>query len=161
MDTPQFPPLPDAPVPSAPGAAPTGQAVDAVKLPAIFLIIFGALDVAVSLFALIQNLIGASQPEVQEMLNRQGGGPEAERIIQFATKATLGLSVLWVIAGAIVIFGAVQMMRLRSFGLALAAAIIAVIPCFGSYPCCLVLGIPLGVWALVVLNKPEVKGSFS
>ena len=31
------------------------------------------------------------------------------------------------------------------------------VPCIS--PCCLV-GLPIGIWALVVLNKPEVKGSF-
>jgi hypothetical protein len=31
------------------------------------------------------------------------------------------------------------------------------VPCIS--PCCLV-GLPIGIWALVVLNKPEVKSSF-
>jgi hypothetical protein len=39
----------------------------------------------------------------------------------------------------------------------MAASIIAIIPCFG--PCCC-LGIPVGIWALVVINKPEVKSAF-
>jgi hypothetical protein len=39
----------------------------------------------------------------------------------------------------------------------LAAAIVALIPCFS--PCCLI-GLPIGIWALVVLSKPEVKSQF-
>jgi hypothetical protein len=49
------------------------------------------------------------------------------------------------------------MQQLTSHGLAMAAAIIAMIPCFS--PCC-VLGLPFGIWALVVLSKPEVKSQF-
>jgi hypothetical protein len=37
------------------------------------------------------------------------------------------------------------------------AAILALVPC--TSPCCLA-GIPAGIWALVVLAKPEVKAGF-
>jgi hypothetical protein len=37
------------------------------------------------------------------------------------------------------------------------ACILAMIPCSA---CCL-LGIPLGIWGLVVINNPEVRGAFS
>ena len=36
------------------------------------------------------------------------------------------------------------------------AAIIAMIPCHG----CCILGLPFGIWALVVLSAPEVKAAF-
>jgi hypothetical protein len=49
------------------------------------------------------------------------------------------------------------MKKLESYGLAMAASIIAMIPCVS--PCCL-LGLPIGIWALVVLMKPEVKSAF-
>jgi hypothetical protein len=55
-----------------------------------------------------------------------------------------------------VLFGALKMLRLQSYGLAIAAAIIAMLPC----QCCCVLGLPFGIWVLVVLNKPEVKSQF-
>jgi hypothetical protein len=49
------------------------------------------------------------------------------------------------------------MQKLSSYGLSLTTAIVVLIPCFS--PCCL-LGLPIGIWALVVLNKPEVKSQF-
>lgn len=55
-----------------------------------------------------------------------------------------------------VVFGAIKMMRLQSFGLAMAACIIALLPC----QCCCLFGLPFGIWGLVVLNKPEVKSQF-
>jgi hypothetical protein len=49
------------------------------------------------------------------------------------------------------------MMKLRSRGLALTASILAMIP-FTS-PCCL-LGLPVGIWSMLVLSKPEVSAAF-
>jgi len=57
-----------------------------------------------------------------------------------------------------VLFGALQMMKAKSWVLALIASILAMIPCVS--PCCL-LGLPFGIWAVVVLVKPEVKQAFS
>ena len=37
------------------------------------------------------------------------------------------------------------------------ASILAMIPCLS--PCCLI-GLPIGIWALVILMKPEVKAAF-
>jgi predicted Zn finger-like uncharacterized protein len=53
--------------------------------------------------------------------------------------------------------GAIKMKRLQSFGLAMTACILAMIPC----NCCFILGIPFGIWGLVILNKPAVKEAFS
>ena len=62
----------------------------------------------------------------------------------------LALGVLLLAAGA-------KMKNLENYGLCTAASIIAMIPCFS--PCCL-LGLPIGIWALVVLNDPYVRSSF-
>lgn len=50
------------------------------------------------------------------------------------------------------------MKQLQKWTLAVTASILAMIPCLG--PCCLI-GIPIGIWALVVLFKPEVKSAFT
>jgi hypothetical protein len=54
------------------------------------------------------------------------------------------------------IFGAVQMMRLRSMGAAKTAAILSIFPCslFGIF------GVAIGIWALVVLQQPQTKRMF-
>jgi len=62
-----------------------------------------------------------------------------------------------VVANVVVLAGAIQMTRLRSFGLARTAAILAIIPCIGP---CYLLGIPFGIWALVVLHDPAIRHSF-
>jgi hypothetical protein len=67
-----------------------------------------------------------------------------------------GTGVVTVIYNSIILYGAVRMKNLRSFGLAMAACIMAIVPCFD----CWLLSIPFGIWALVVLQKPEVKDAF-
>jgi hypothetical protein len=62
-----------------------------------------------------------------------------------------------VMCNVVVLVGAVQMLQLRMRPLVLAACCIAIVPCCGP---CLVLGIPFGVWGLVVLRDPEVRASF-
>jgi hypothetical protein len=56
----------------------------------------------------------------------------------------------------VLIVGGWQMMRLRWYGLAIIAAIVALLPCSVSW----LIGLPIGIWALVVLNKPEVREAF-
>src|SRR5262249_424569 len=72
---------------------------------------------------------------------------------------TMGMvmSGIGILTSVIIFVGALKMKKLESFGFAMAASIIAMIPCVS--PCCL-LGIRIGIWALVVLSKPEVKGAF-
>jgi hypothetical protein len=66
-------------------------------------------------------------------------------------------SLIGLVVGVVILLGALKMKKLESYSFAMAAAIIAMVPCIS--PCCLV-GLPIGIWALVVLNKPEVKSQF-
>ena len=61
------------------------------------------------------------------------------------------------VVAIVVITGALKMKRLQSYPFAMIASIIAMIPCIS--PCCL-LGLPFGIWALVVLSDPQVKAAF-
>jgi hypothetical protein len=63
---------------------------------------------------------------------------------------------LGIILGAFIILGAVQMLRLRSHGLATTAAVLALLPCGPAW----LVGLPVGLWALLVLSTPEVKAAF-
>ncbi|MGH9882007.1 MAG: hypothetical protein ACRD6N_11280, partial [Pyrinomonadaceae bacterium] len=60
-------------------------------------------------------------------------------------------------ASPIIIFGGIQMLRARRYSIALVAAILALIPL--SSVCC-IPGIPIGIWALIVLRQPEVMAAF-
>ena len=88
-----------------------------------------------------------------------GIDPEIARLIQMVSYGPVGITikVIGLAISALILFGAIGMQKLTGHGLALTAAIVAMIPCFS--PCC-VLGLPFGIWALVVLNRPEVKSQF-
>ncbi len=57
--------------------------------------------------------------------------------------------------GALIIWGAKRMMHLRSNGLCVAASILAMI-----IPPGFLLGLPFGIWSLIVLSKKEVREAF-
>ncbi len=65
--------------------------------------------------------------------------------------------IIGVVVAALIIFASLKMKKLENYNLAMAASIIAMIPILSS--CCLI-GLPAGIWALVVLRKPEVKSAF-
>jgi predicted Zn finger-like uncharacterized protein len=58
---------------------------------------------------------------------------------------------------AVIIFASIQMLNMRMWGFALAGAIMSMINCV-NLCCC--LGLPFGIWALVVLLDQEVKSAF-
>jgi predicted PurR-regulated permease PerM len=70
----------------------------------------------------------------------------------------IALGIVACMVGVVIIVGAMKMKNLRSYSLAMAAAILAMIPCIS--PCCL-LGLPFGIWAIVVLVDPHVKAAFT
>lgn len=58
---------------------------------------------------------------------------------------------------AVILMGALRMRELRSRSLSMTACVLTVIPCLG--PCCLI-GIPVGIWGIMVLNDPQVRTAF-
>ena len=61
-----------------------------------------------------------------------------------------------VVLGPLIIIGAVNMLNLRSHAWATAAAVLAMLPFSVAW----LIGLPIGIWALVVLGNPEVKAAF-
>jgi hypothetical protein len=155
--TPSPPPPTTAFAPQAAGVSAGREvAVQAVKGPAIGLMvtaIFGLIAVA---FGLVMNLLVLSgtapwrqqigDPQMQKFLNLFGGGGLG--IIQ---------NIIGGIVGIVVLMGASKMQRLQNYPFVFTASILAMVPCVS--PCCM-LGLPFGIWALVILNKPEVKAAF-
>lgn len=146
------------PNPAAPPAgAPLGgaNAQDALNIPSILLIIAGALG---ALFALL-GMVSAGTGSMNSMLQ---GDPQLARQLGPLLKASMGpmavvLGLLRLAMSGVITFGAIKMRSLQGYGLSMAAAIISIIPCNAC--CCITL--PVGIWALVILMKPEVKASFT
>jgi hypothetical protein len=67
-------------------------------------------------------------------------------------------AVFLIAVSGFVIFAALRMMKLKSWPLALTASILVMIPCFSGYAC--LLGVPIGIWAIVVLVNAETRAAF-
>lgn len=137
--------------PDTPAGSPS-EAAEAVKLPAIGLMVAAGIGLPLQALSLVMNLMGtginaaAAQDGPEAMANMLGG--------------TVGIvsNGVAIILAVVVFMGALKMKNLESHGFAMAAAILAAIPCLS--PCC-IIGLPVGIWAVVVLLKPEVKSAFS
>jgi len=78
-------------------------------------------------------------------------------LMAFMGPPAIAFIAIGVIMSIVVLVGAIKMKGLENYGLALTASILALIPC--TSPCCF-LGLPFGIWALVVLSDPVVKAAF-
>jgi hypothetical protein len=154
------------------GGGPVDAAMRAkVTPPAIGLIVVGVLNVLFSLYGVLMSVLfmagvidpTAAQREQFQELAAQGEqqAQMAEMFMQFSalTQGPLGLvtNLLAFAVGGLIVFGAMKMKNLESYGLALTSAILAMIPCLSA---CCIIGLPIGVWALVVLMDSNVKNSF-
>ena len=123
-----------------------------VQAPAIALIVFGVLSLFASIYSVVNALINLpptvppNTPEFMAEMMKSTVGPVAA-IIQG----------VFVIVALFILLGGIQMLRLKARGLAIAASIISMIS-IGS--CCCVLGLPIGIWSLVILLMGDVKQAF-
>jgi len=147
-------PLSSTPVaaPSKPAAAKKGpdpQAGNRVAGPAISLCAIGVLNVVYQIFNVLSVLLklgrGVDASEYSGLAYYIGARPS----IVFSM-LTVGISVAIVLC-------AIKMKNLESYAMALLGSFLVLIPCF--FPC-FVLGLPLGIWSLAVLNEPGVKAAF-
>ena len=128
------------------------KARERVLLPAIFLMISGGLGFAYAVFnaAVFFSGMNENQPNpfIKEdpNLKNQPGYKAVQYTVVVGT----------VIGSAIVFFGGLQMKNLKNRGFVMFSSILAMTPC----NCCCILGLPFGIWALVVLNDEAVKRSF-
>jgi hypothetical protein len=142
------------------------RARDTVAAPAIALMALGLFAAFTSLglsgYALV-NVMTNEMPEPPPP--EPGMTPQEARMsrrgFDVGTKIGMGgcvaVPALMALPGVLIALGANQMRTLGSYGFAMTAAFLAVLPC---QPCC-VLGLPFGVWALVTLNDEEIKDAFA
>ena len=144
----------------APGRLTGGEERDAalqkVKGPAIALIITASLGVAYYAFSGVFTLVTGGAMFQHQM--PPDVPPEMRAFIEGMQGPLAGAVSLAIAAlNGFVLFGAIKLLRLHNRTVATVAAVAAMLPC----QCCCVFGLPFGIWALTVLNKPEVKSQFT
>ncbi|MFZ0827086.1 MAG: DUF4339 domain-containing protein [Verrucomicrobiia bacterium] len=136
-------------------SAERSAALKLVKGPAVALIITASLGIAYYTFSGLLTLFTGGTMFRHEM--PPNIPPQMQAFIQGMQGPLAGVINLAVAAlNGFVLFGAIKLLRLQNHGVATVAVVAAMLPC----SCCCLLGLPLGIWALVVLNKPEVKSQF-
>lgn len=123
-----------------------------LQLPAIGLIVVGALNLLSGLVLILGRLVSivkGRDPVITDEDRRLG--------YMFAIIFFPIVSLISIAASPIIIFGGIQMLRARRYSIALWAAVLALIPL--TSVCC-IPGIPIGIWALIVLRNPEVRAAF-
>jgi hypothetical protein len=76
---------------------------------------------------------------------------------EFFYNTQLGLSLIFLFICTGILIGAGQMLRLRHYRMAVLASVLAM---FNFQSCCCLLGLPIGIWSLSVLLRPEVRRVF-
>jgi hypothetical protein len=140
-------------------------ALQRIKAPAVALMVASILNIILAVWSLMQLIF--STPDLQQINSQlaQLNNPQIEQFTQKVLHVMYGplgiVNVLVELAISVLIFvGAKKMKSLQSYEFSLAAATLSMVPCLT--PCCgYVLGLAFGIWALVVLRKPEVKSHFS
>jgi hypothetical protein len=184
---PQQPPDGTAPIPVHTGdTRPPDQAArERAMLPGVFLIVLGVLNALMLLLAAFNlvTLLMVSDEVLEEVNNKQvdqvleslkkANAPPAwielaVWLLPKADGATLkrqhytsnGIqAVVTALGSLLLILGGLRMTQLRSYALAMSAAIFAAIPCL-SVPGCCCIGQVVGIWAFIVLLGTEVRAAF-
>jgi len=128
-------------------------ALERVKWPAMILMGLAPLGI---LFALVDGVFRIFNAQNFEMLG-PNPGPGVKEGFLVGQYGGMAVDLLALGLQAFVIYGAYNMLTLKSRSLAYTANIISLIPCLSA---CCVLGIPFGIWGLVVMNDSAVKQHF-
>ncbi len=120
-----------------------------VRWPAIGLLVVALLDFLPALIPFVCGLFEACEhfPRVDWDDRQAGEFFMASLVALVVHLPTIGLLML----------ASRKMRRLRLRGLALTASVVAIIPCHAGF----VLGIPIGIWSLIVLTRRDVAATFS
>jgi hypothetical protein len=138
----------------------------AVRTPALLLILTGILTLLGSVISLVAVLMLPDYIEkqihaIQQNPNLTQEQKDAQVEIYTNLKQSiehpinLPLQVVDVFLAILILVGGIQLWNLSGIALPVTASILAMIPCISG--CCCLLGLPAGIWALVVLSRPEVK----
>ncbi len=123
-----------------------------VMPPAICLLLVGSLGLAASILNIVLAVAfeapaaDPNAPPFMQGFQRGGFGP-------VATIVHSGFLLL----NLLIVFGGVQMLRHKNRTLAIAASVLAMMN-FGT--CCCLLGLPVGIWSLVILLREDVTKAF-
>ena len=141
-DNPFLPPASAAPVQQSEG--------NPLQVPAIILLVMSSLMLIYGLFNIFVGL-ATGPPAVDPNV------PNAQAVAMGQKIGFYGAVFLIPVINLLALLGSIAMLRLRQWPLAMAGAIVSLVPICGP---CFILGIPIGIWCLILLNRKEVIDRF-
>jgi predicted Zn finger-like uncharacterized protein len=131
------------------------EAEAAVAAPALCLMVLGALNIPTAVaYAIFRFVI--NKPDAGRAYPPGQAPPGYEAGWMIGTAFAFVIVPLSIILGIVLLIGGLKMKKLQSFGLAMTASVLAMLPIH----CCCLLGLPFGIWGLIALNKPQVQNAF-
>jgi hypothetical protein len=139
----------------------TSNAAAKTNVPGILLLVTGVLNILGALYYMVNGFVTLANPEAAMQMAKsinpnQPADPGMYRGIAIGY---IALGIVALLCAVVMIIGGLKMRALTAHGLALFAAVLALVPCISPTACC-ALGVVSGIWALVVLANPEVKSAF-
>ena len=136
---------PVSPVDSKPAVMSQGM----ITAPAVGLLVAGILK----LFSALTMLLLFATPD-NDLLNSIFSHMGVFSPLHWNTFIGSNAVLFRLIPALVIIFGAIEMMKVRGYAWAMAAAIVAIVSCS-------LVGFPMGVWALIVLARPDAREAFA
>lgn len=125
-----------------------------VSGPSIGLLVTGIIGGVFSVIGLFMSFLGTS---LSSLLADRFDEFDERYVEIYEGAAGIASAFIGILVAALIIYAALKMKELNQYGLCVAASILAMIPCIS--PCC-IIGLPIGIWCLIVLTKPEIKTAF-
>ena len=152
MSTVPPPPPPPNPFSQQPQAQVSpDRAIAELAGPSIGLMVTAIIGACLQAFGLFINMLGAG------LSSFTAGGREEQLLSYLSGGFGVVSSAIGLLIAGLIIYASIEMRNLRNWGLAMAASILAMVPCIS--PCC-IIGLPMGIWSLVVLQRPDIKAAF-
>jgi hypothetical protein len=127
------------------------QSENRVNGPAMALIIVTSISLVILVLSLLFDVFLLTSGVADQLRQPAGMSKHQQVVIRMIW------GILIIAVNGIILYGAMQMKSLRDLGMARTACYLSLIPCCGP---CFVLGIPFGIWGLMVLNDPQVQRTF-
>lgn len=149
MNEPVSPPPPPSQPPPPTGGPGAAQQIQG---PAIGLLVTAVVGGLWAVFSVLANILGLGMAGLDSVTREYDWAEYA-----FGGAFGIVFALIGLVVAAFLLWAALQMKELKNWTVSVVASILAMIPCIS--PCC-IIGLPIGIWALVVLMKPEVKTAF-
>lgn len=132
-----------------------------VTAPGIALLVVGLLGFIAALFVLLM-LVQVDEKELKAAMQRPAAGDADQEAFDQGFEIAMGpfgrvVHGIFTLVNLAIITGAVAILLRRFYVLAVLASILAMV---NVDSCCCLLGMPVGLWSLIVLMRPDVKAMF-